>query len=246
MNNIYKVSFAGLFLASSSLFAVEPALGWYGGLFVGPSFASGTDVTISRITPADPFFVFRPSISYNILVNLGAQVGYRCNKLRYEVELLYDVNTISKISRVPPDLDGVTISDTNVKGQTWALGGLFNAYYEFYDLDYSETRWVPYVGLGIGYAQVNSSLDYQLAATPIIPGLTGATLQVNTVENTPIGQGIIGASYFMSDTSSIATDFRYYTSKLNIKNTHHTNFNSRVSGFSLNFVFNYTFDQTNY
>lgn len=242
MNYISKLSFAGLLIASSSLFAVEPAMGWYGGLFVGPSMLSGSDVTIT--SPLAPFLVYNPSIEYSILVNGGGQVGYRCNKFRFEGELLYDINNISKITGfIPLGGSGINLSSNNIKGETWILGGLFNAYYEFYDIDYSETRWVPYVGLGIGYAQINSTLDYQFVSSPLP---LNPSYQVNSISNAPIGQGILGASYFFSDISSIGVDLRYFTTGLNIKNNINTEFNSRVSGFSLNLVFNYTFGQSNY
>jgi opacity protein-like surface antigen len=243
MNYISKISFAGLLLAgaSANVFAVEPAIGWYAGLFVGPSFVPSTSVTITR----PGFGTFHPTINYNVGVNGGGQLGYRCNKFRFEVELLGDLNSVSNITRSIAINGSTTISTSKnrkiKKGQLQMLGGLFNAFYEFYDIDYSETRWIPYIGLGIGYAQIEHSIDYNFASAPNIQFRTSLT------SNAPVGQVIGGINYFFSDYTSFGTDLRYVSSNITNKSTNgRNNFNSRTSVFSWNFVLNYTFDQTNY
>ncbi len=238
MNYISKISFAGLLLASSSLFAVEPAIGWYGGLFVGPSLTPSRDVTV--IIPSPYTSIVTPSLSYGLLVNGGGQLGYRCNKFRFEGELLYNINNINKITE-EAIIGPYTISTSeNLSGETWLIGGLFNVYYEFYDIDNSATRWVPYLGLGVGYAQINSSLNYTLNGIH-------ANYRISQISNEPIAQGILGINYFLSDMTSLGTDFRYYTTSItNNDSNGSNNFNSRYSAYSMNLVFNYTFDQTSY
>lgn len=284
MNFFSKLSVVGLIMASSTAFAVEPAMGWYAGLFAGPSYAPETDFRFTQNAAAIPFnvgttpynLVVRTpasgaSITYGVFVNGGLQLGYRCNKFRYEGELLVDSNSISKLRynslivselytgnfpSIPYTLVETDISNPNftltnktarndffIRGNTTLTGAFFNAYYEFYDQDYSYTRIVPYVGLGIGYASINNMLSLYYNTylyNPTTGGFYSRDILLARTSNstsTPMGQGIIGLNYFFSDTMSIGTDFRYISTN-KIKSI-----DSKYQTYTWNFLINYTFDQ---
>lgn len=234
MKFLTKSGLIGCMLASGSLFAVEPAMGWYAGFFLGPSIASGTDITIQN----PPFFIgtapATADISYKVLGNFGAQLGYRCNKFRYEGELVFNRNNIKEIT-----VNGITFNNnanistaTSAKGNTSMGAAFFNAYYEFYDEDYADTTFVPYFGLGIGYTHVKNTIKFTT------PGLlnTGIEFQNTASGNAAIGQAILGFSYFFSDSMSLGSDLRY------MKSQSINDFNSGISVGSWNFIMNFSFD----
>ena len=234
MKFLSKLGITSLMLASSSLMAAEPAMGWYAGFMLGPSIASSNDITIQN----PPFFLgFSPivaDISYSVLGNFGAQLGYRCNKFRYEGELLFNRNNLKDIT-----VNGVTLnnnSGVDVNGNTTTGAAFFNAYYEFYDEDNPDTAFVPYFGLGIGYAHVKNSITFTT------PGLlnTGIKFTNSASGNAAIGQAILGFSYFFNDNVSLGSDLRY------MKSQTINDFNSSISVGSWNFLMNFSFDQPAY
>lgn len=241
-----KSSLIGFMLASSSVFAVEPAMGWYAGFMLGASYSPSQDFIIYN----SPFFQgpHVADVSYNILGNFGGQFGYRCNKFRYEAELVYNRNKVKDITinglTLNKDPTTVTFPGGNnrgrIKGNTSMAAAFFNAYYEFYDEDYAETSFVPYVGLGIGYANVKNNLTFETwIEHQVNPNHTHYRNSVSG--SAPIGQAILGINYFFSDNVSLGTDFRYMKSKsINA-------FDSSVSIGTWNIlVMNFSFDQPAY
>lgn len=235
MNFFSKASITGLMFVSTAVFAAEPAEGWYAGFMLGPSYTPNINrnITINNpiITSTLP-----GRLSYDILGNLGIQFGFRCNKFRYEGELNYNYNTFDKLKlggfelTTDPNLVGLSM-----KGYTGIGSALFNAYYEFYDEEYSATKFVPYIGLGIGYAQLNSSLNLYFNGTQL-----NRTTRTRSAD-APVAQGILGINYFFTDNVSLGTDFRYLTTN-NIKAYN----DSRVSYASWNLVMNFSFDKPSY
>ena len=177
---------------------------------------------------------------YNVLANGGGQLGYRCNKFRFEAEGLYNVNSIKGV--VSPNLSlrirhirsGLN-NGNNSKGSTSTVAGLGNVYYEFYDEDNSATTWVPYVGLGAGYASVTNGITLYNR-----DGVKIERLRNSKAANGYIGQAILGINYFFSDFTSLGTDIRV----LSVKNV--SEFNNRMLIGTWNVVWNYTFDQPGY
>lgn len=235
MNFFSKAGITGLMFVSTAVFAVEPAEGWYAGFMLGPSYAPNIDRNISI---SNPFITttLPGSISYNILGNIGAQLGFRCNKFRYEGELNYNYNTFDKLKLGGFELTtDRNLIGLNMKGHTDVSSALFNAYYEFYDEEYSATKFVPYVGLGIGYAHVSSNLSLYYN------GIELNRAERSRSANAPVAQGILGISYFFTDTISLGTDLRYLSTN-NIKTFN----DSRVSFASWNLVMNFSFDKPAY
>ncbi|MDP1604815.1 MAG: outer membrane beta-barrel protein [Legionella sp.] len=246
MNFLSKCGIAGLMFASSGVFAAEPAMGWYAGIFAGPSFAPSRKFDIYS-----PFFTTTPllgKLSYGVLANGGGQLGYRCNKFRFEGELVYNANNFDELT-----VNGFTITNNqerpglSIRGKTSFTAGLFNAYYEFYDEDYSETQFVPYIGLGVGYAHIRNTLDfYYYSPYYYINRAVLINRNRNSEStNSAIGQAIIGINYFFNDSISLGTDFRYMStgsigtldSRITSRNT------SRVQVGTWNFLLNFSFDQ---
>jgi opacity protein-like surface antigen len=235
MNFFSKGSIAGLVLASGVVFAAEPAEGWYAGFFAGPSYAPSVNFNINNPFSTNPLW---GKLTYDVLANGGGQVGYRCYKFRYEGELVFNTNNFDSLS-----INNFTIGNNqgarglSIKGSTSLLAGLFNAYYEFYDEDYSETKFVPYVGLGIGYAYVRNKLDFYYNSPQFNRVFLLNSNNNSESSSAAIGQGILGLSYFFNDNVSLGTDLRYMSTRKI------TRFDSRVEAVTWNFLMNFSFDQ---
>ncbi len=74
---------------------------------------------------------------------LGLVGGYGFDMFRLEGELFYKTNSFDKLS-VPGD-------SISVGGDMTAMGLMLNAYYDFK----TGTPFTPYIGAGLGYAQVS-------------------------------------------------------------------------------------------
>jgi opacity protein-like surface antigen len=253
MNLITRLGFVSAMLLSSTTYAAEPDNGWYAGFIAGGSYIEGinlnllnlpslTFVSLVPITLApNPLIPLLPTvvanstneINYSVGGNGAIQVGYRwCENYRFEGELNFGG---SKISEVQFPVFGPIRRHQNpyglsLTGSTGMLAALFNAYYDFYTPG-SDSNFVPYVGIGIGYAYFRTNFGLQQYGTYI----SGSRFKESTTA--PVGQGILGVSYFIDETISVGADFRYLTSN-NIND-----FNGRVTMASLNFVMNFGFDQ---
>lgn len=232
MKFLSKLGITSLMLASSSLMAAEPAMGWYAGFMLGPSTASSNNITVQNPPVSLGFAPITGDLSYNILGNFGAQLGYRCNKFRYEGELVFNRNNLKDFT-----VNGITFdsnSEDRINGNTTTGAALFNVFYEFYDEDNAETAFVPYFGLGIGYANVKNTLTFTPRRFPEVEFKNTAS------GNAAIGQAILGFSYFFNDNVSLGSDLRY------MKSQTINDFNSSISVGSWNFLMNFSFDQPGY
>ncbi|MGQ3889364.1 outer membrane protein [Legionella sp. CNM-1927-20] len=253
MNFIMRFGIVSAMLLSSTAYAVDPDDGWYAGFIVGGSYLEGIDVNLVNI-PSLPFVSLIPltltphplipllplipanstsTVTYRVGINGGIHVGYRwCENYRFEGQLNINGNKIQKVQipGIGPVRRHQNIYGLSLGGSTGMLAGLFNAYYDFYTPG-SETSFIPYVGIGIGYAYFRTNFSLQQYGNYI----SGSRVKDSTTA--PVGQGIIGISYFIDETISVGADFRYLTSN-NI-----SNFNGRVAIASLNFVMNFSFDQ---
>jgi opacity protein-like surface antigen len=118
-----------------------------------------------------------------------------------------------------------------VTGQTAVGAALINGYYDFYNED-NDPTWIPYLGLGIGYSHVRNTVTFSVPY--LFDEHFNFTRKVN--KSTPIGQAIIGISYYYSDTTAFGLDYRYVTTR-NIKQL-----GSKISTNTLNLNFNYWFN----
>ncbi len=155
-----------------------PFVGIMGGVnFSDDQDISGVGAGINRNVDTDTGWAVLPS------------VGYRYgNGVRTEFELGYREN----------DIDGVS-GAANGSGDISAKSAMLNL---LYDVD-TGSRIMPYIGGGIGYAQV----DYK--ARPVGVGLD----RVNDEDNVFAYQGIAGLSYWLNEAVEVAAEYRYFATQ---------------------------------
>lgn len=215
MRHPSKYILAGLFFASHA-FAIEPASGWYVSGFGGASYTPSIDFSISLLSSTP----LPSSLSYDILANGGLEAGYRCDHFRFAGEVMYNQNPYDNLVINGLSIPGNTNSLTTFgfEGYTGILAGFFNVYYDFFSEE-SESNFVPYVGLGIGYANVRNQLQFYY--NQLLLGENTESI------NGGIGQVIVGLNYFFNEQWAFGTDFRLMSTET-LDFTHHTNFTSNI------------------
>ncbi|KTC81475.1 outer membrane protein [Legionella brunensis] len=256
MKNTLKFGLAGLIAASSSAFSAVPGDGWYAGLMGTLSHTPSMDFTISS-TDFTTINSFLTSLGYAPLTSTagsvnyssiggggGGQLGYRYCGFRFEGELFYNYNSYDDITlggytlnTSPNSTLAYPFSNLSISGNTTLGAALFNVYYDFYDMDWDDVSWMPYIGLGIGYGYVRNKVNLEFNSTNS-SGATVVTTLVDLSENTstPVGQAILGVSYLFNDSFSMGLDYRYMTTR------ELSSFNERFTLHTLNLNFNYWFN----
>jgi len=155
-----------------------PFIGIMGGVnFSDDQDISGVGAGINRNVDTDTGWAALPSI------------GYRYgNGVRTEFELGYRKNDIDSVSGA-----------ANGSGDISAKSAMLNL---LYDVD-TGSRVMPYIGGGIGYAQV----DYDVR--PVGVGVNG----VNDDDNVFAYQGIAGLSYWVNEAVEVAAEYRYFATQ---------------------------------
>lgn len=260
MKHSNKLMIAGLLASSMNSFAVTPLEGWYGGFMIGASFIPKLEFVTSNPFRNNTYFPNTNTINLNDIVTYhvgmdgGAQAGYRYCNFRFEGQLLYSWNPIGSISingnvfkRYQRQTGFNLIQNPgalpyfpSISGNTNLGAGLFNVFYDFYNED-DDPSFIPYLGLGIGYGQTINRLSYSYphdinTINPASRVPYSYTYKLN--KGTPVGQVILGAAYYYSDDVSYAIDYRYLTART-IRLI-----DSRIQNQSVNFVFNYSFQNT--
>ncbi len=156
-----------------------PFVGIMGGVnFTNDQDISGAGVGINRTVDTDTGWAVMPSI------------GYRYgNGIRTEFELGYRSNDVDSVS-----------GSTAGAGEITAKSAMLNL---LYDVD-TGSRLMPYIGGGIGYAQV----DYD-GVRPVGAGVN----RVNDDDNVFAYQGIAGLSYWVNDAVEVAAEYRYFATQ---------------------------------
>jgi len=225
----------------------EPA--WYGGLIVGANYAANVPFTYVNTSG-----VVEPGqLGHNIMGSIGGQIGYRwCDNYRAEAEFFFNNSPYSYLR-----LGDVTIhspktsSDLRLKGKTDSGIATFNIFYDIFG-DFS-SQVVPYLGVGGGYAYLKSEINFYFndeLVTPEDYEDTVGAIPSKRSKSGPVGQAIVGVSYYMDDFSYFALDVRYLISAdqiiLNQQARRTTNeVNARYQLYSFNIVFNGAFDAVN-
>ena len=224
----FNLGLFGLVLLSttSGAVALNPVQGWYIGLIGGGTYAPTVDFDINN--PFDSR-THKTSVSYLIGGNGGAQLGYRWGNFRIEAEGLFNENKYQQIKFG----DHTAIRDKNdefrnhISGYTYFISGLANGIYEFYQPG-NDLNFVPYLGLGIGYASIKNSLSgYH---KDVLIGTASET------SSAAIGQAIAGLSYFFDDFTSLGLDYRYLVT------TKSGTFNTSFQAQTLNLSFTYALE----
>jgi opacity protein-like surface antigen len=177
--------------------AVNPPNGWYGGIFLGPTYTPKTSTYVSGQ---------KLTATHSFLGNIGGEVGYSFKPFRLEGELFYNSAPLHQLSAGSFKIN-TSDHTTGVyfKGKTNTGAFMINGYYDYIPGD--ALQWAPYVGAGIGYAEVSNSVKfYQNKAF-----ITGSNQ--SQTSGVPAAQGIVGIHYYVDDYFTFGLDYRYFITK---------------------------------
>ena len=219
MKQLIKLGMLSQLLLSTPLFALNPVEGFYGGLFGEMSHGPSNDTVIFR----EDAQLFQGTVGYSpISGGGGLMLGYKFRHFRGEAEIMFN-----RISTGPVKIGTCTIENQDIvtptgfcpagtydhiqekalgySGNSTAVYGFFNGFWDFFTFD-GVTDTVPYLGLGIGYADIKNGNSYTNTITEASHGKSIAS-------NGAAMQGILGISYYLDDYAWIAADYRYVTAK---------------------------------
>lgn len=171
-------------LATGVASAATPVDGWYTSAFGGYTFLP------DNVNAAVDGLIFNGT-SYNNGYNVGGRVGYQNKPMRYELEYTYfSASNTGFMANWVEQTAGITGSSS---------GNLFmaNLYYDFPDMLPAIS---PFLGLGIGFAQIETTL---ISSAP----LDGAYFSASEI---PFAyQGTAGLTYNFSENYALNLSYRY-------------------------------------
>lgn len=213
-NNVKYIAFFISMLLNNILFAATPIDGWYSSFFGGYAYAPGNiNQTAYGIT--------RNNVTYQSGFDAGGNFGFKSNPMRYEGEVSYfKVNT--------DKFDINSVSQTSVSGYNQAILAMANIYYDF---PRSNAILQPYLGIGIGYAWVQTLLNSK--------GPNGVTKFSISSPNFAY-QGNAGITLNFAENYALYIGYRYITT-LKI-----VDFGKAFQGHNANLGATYRFDGNNY
>ncbi|MDP3558756.1 MAG: outer membrane beta-barrel protein [Legionellaceae bacterium] len=224
-----RLSSVALLLSSCTLFAYEPIDGWYGGVM--GTVSKSTTLTFNLPNPDLGTDSIASSLSYKVGGGASVNLGYRYEHFRLEGEILY----------ISDNFDSLQIGNTYsissfsksglpyFKGATNLVSFLGNFLYE---ITFDDMDWAPYIGVGIGYAHLQNTVNFYTATGTLIAGSAG-----RADADAGILQGIVGFELFLDDAFTLNADYRYLTT-----NEISSLQNARAQFNTLNFGLTFTFD----
>jgi OmpA-OmpF porin, OOP family len=193
--------FAGVLIAGLSQFALmgsamaDVPKGPYIGLDGGLAWTANITYMADVPTCTPPYYCSSTPTYYNALTfdlgySAGLQVGYAFGGGRVELEYNYRNNGASTIATSA----GTQSATGSLTSNAWMVNGL-------YDFD-TGSKWVPYIGLGLGMADVK--------ANNIMPATTtgGLSGYMDGSSNKFAAQFILGAEYLVSERMGVFIDWR--------------------------------------
>jgi OOP family OmpA-OmpF porin len=174
--------------------AADLTQGPYLGLAGGAAWTANLTYTTSTGGCYYPYYCNYPNyynaLTYDVGYSAGGQLGYATgNGPRFEFEYNYRDNGASTIATV----GGTQGATGNLTSTNYMLNVL-------YDFD-TGSQWVPYVGLGLGMADVKANNIHSSATNQVGSYLSGGG-------NEFAAQFIFGAEYQVSDKIGITIDWR--------------------------------------
>lgn len=128
-------------------------------------------------------------MSYDVGFTINGVGGYELgNGLRFEGEIVYKASGTDKLT-------GNNVG-VKVNSDVWSIGGMANAYYDFR----TGTVVTPYIGVGIGFANVN-------VGTGNVNGFTVYTSSDDTVF---AYQAAVGLGFQLNRNLTLDVGYRYY------------------------------------
>lgn len=171
-------------LATGIASAATPIDGWYTSAFGGFTYLP------SNISVLDASGLYLDGTSYNTGYNVGGRLGYQSHPLRYELEYTF-------LSAGLKNFNVDTIVQSGVSGSSSANLLMANLYYDFPDILPAIS---PFLGVGIGYAILQTSLA---STAPL------GTINFHLNENEFAYQGTAGLTYNFSENYAINLAYRY-------------------------------------
>lgn len=177
------IAFSIATFASSLAMATAPIEGWYSSAFGGATWLFDNLQTIRG------GFAWNQS-KYHWGYHVGGRLGYQSNPLRYEAEYTY----------ITAPVHSYVVGSFNqryVGGNSNASALMANVYYDFPDM---VPAVAPFIGLGVGFAHVNSTFQ---SYGPLF------TTYYKTSDTPFAYQGTVGFTYNFSENYAINIAYRY-------------------------------------
>lgn len=225
MKSILTASLSALLLLSGPAQALDPVPGLYAGIFVG-----GTMTPPATLHFIHPLTLGPTSgkLNYSYYGDIGGELGYRYNQFRMESELLFNQSPFRKFTIGDFQVTNSKSSGIRFSGFTRTAALMINGIFDAYSI-FDQTCYVPYVGIGIGYARVQNSVKL-FNNNVVIPGTS-----LSNHQNGGAAQFILGLNYFMDDFTTIGLDYRYFTAKQALPITTRNTFNAINLSFTGSF-----------
>ena len=176
--------FSAALLSTGMASAAVPIDGWYATVFGGYSYLPNN----LSITSNSNYY---SNDAFNAGYNVGGSFGYKSNPLRFEGEFIY-INAPVSSFKVN------NISRRTVGGNASVPAVLANIYYDFPEI---VTSVEPFLGFGIGYSWVSTSLTSQTPLPPV--SYTGS----NTIFTY---QGTGGLTFNYNERFAVDVAYRYF------------------------------------
>lgn len=252
MKQLIRLGMLSPLLVNTSIFAMNPIQGFYGGLLAevshGPSNAPVYFIEDNQL--------FNGTVKYSpVSGGAGIMIGYKYLHFRAEGEFLYN-----RISTGPVTVGTCTIQNKDVltptgvctagtydhfqeqalgySGYSTAMYGLVNMLWDFYS-ENSGNYVAPYLGVGIGGASIKNNNNFV--------NTTNQSSNGQTISSSgPAIQGILGISYYMDDFTWASADYRYLTANRKANNDYNIGENLPSQKYTLNtinFTINFSFDR---
>ncbi|MEO1135684.1 MAG: OmpA family protein [Pseudomonadota bacterium] len=195
-------------MAAAATLAIAPAAqayeGLYGAIGAGVTIFDGdTDINNDGSNGAGPF-VFDSSQEHDTGIGIYAALGYAyTNNVRAELEFSYRSNDIDSID---PDGGGFSGWPTGtIGGDVSALSVMGNVLYDFEGVSSIAT---PYVGLGIGFANI----DHDISGTNPT-GSPATSITYGGSRFTLAYQAIAGLAFDLAEGLILDVSYRYFDTK---------------------------------
>ncbi|RUR06182.1 hypothetical protein [Legionella sp. km772] len=217
MKLLTKIGLLSPLFLSTSLFALKPIDGFYGGLLGEISHGPSGD----EIYFHEGGMLFHGNVEYSpVSGGAGFMLGYKYKHLRGEGEFLFNristgpltvgtctiesPDVVTPTGLCPPGIyDGFKAKALGYSGNSTAIYGLFNVIWDFYSEE-EHSDVAPYLGIGAGMASIKNGSSFINTNTDYSHGQTHNSSGIAY-------QGIVGISYFMDDFTWCSMDYRFLT-----------------------------------
>lgn len=180
--------------AFALLFAGAASAQWYVEGNIGPSFFADSDWT-----DTGPGVSAAGEVTFDTGLMASGAIGmHLTSNLRVEGEVSWRQADLDEFSVT--SLQGVAVGGTaNADGEASALGFMLNGWYDFN----TGTPWVPFVGGGVGLAEVSAEIDS-------VGGVATSFDESETVFAYQFGGGV---AYRFTPNLALTLSYRYFATE---------------------------------